>query len=119
MIKATGRMTPFVLSALAAIITLGVAGYSLLNLGVYRPSTPEGLIPGAASQDLILILVKVGTLGLSVLLGTLFAPWFGQAIDWAAVGIYALLGLGPLLFVLPFLSSTTVESNEQYGVYAA
>jgi hypothetical protein len=272
-IKATDRITPFVLSALAAIITLGVAGYSLLNLSVYRPSTPEGLIPGAASQDLISflsalglllciflirrgreiawliwvgllgylfyayalycfegvynqlylfyiaivglvvyalisffmaadlstvhprsnkkpprraaailflllvvmfaalwlsiiipamgdrippeastifvldlafflplltveasllfrskplgdalaipILVKVGTLGLSVLLGTLFAPWFGQAIDWASVGIYALLGLGPLLFALPFLSSTTVERNGQHELYAA
>ena len=54
------------------------------------------------------VLIKVGTLGISVLLGTLLAPWFGQEIDPASVGIYALLGLGPLVFVVPFLLSLGV-----------
>jgi len=38
----------------------------------------------------------------SVLLGTVFAPLFGQSFDWASVGIYAFLGLGPLAFIAPF-----------------
>jgi hypothetical protein len=54
------------------------------------------------------ILIKVGTLGISVLLGTLIAPMFGQEIDVASVGIYALLGIGPLLFAIPFLRSMSV-----------
>ncbi len=55
------------------------------------------------------ILIKVGTLGLSVLASTLFAPRFGQEFDLASVGIYALLGFGPLLFVVPFLRSMSIE----------
>jgi len=63
------------------------------------------------------ILVKVGTLGLSVLLGALFAPWFGQEIDLASVGIYALLGLGPLLFVVPFLRSMHIAQSDRHEEY--
>jgi hypothetical protein len=272
MVSASKRKIPFTLSTLAALLTLGVAGYSLLNLSVYSPSTPDALIPGAASQDLVSflsalglllcitlihrgqemawliwvgllgylfyayalysfegvynqlylfyiaivglviyalisffmgadlatirsrpgkkpprkpaallflllvvmfaflwlsiiipsmgdrvppeastifvldlafflplltiealllfrsdplgdalvipILVKVGTLGLSVLLGALLAPLFGQAIDLTSVGIYALLGFGPLLFVVPFFRSMHVERSERREAYA-
>ena len=61
------------------------------------------------------ILIKVGTLGVSVLLGTLIAPWFGQEIDVASVGIYALLGIGPLLFAVPFLRSLGVGDPNGQG----
>lgn len=54
------------------------------------------------------LLIKVGTLGVSVLIGTLLGPWFGQPLDVASVGIYALLGLGPLLFVVPFVRALEV-----------
>jgi hypothetical protein len=271
-IPPSARKIPFILSALAAIITLGVAGYSLFDLTVYHPSTPEAMIPGAASQDLVSllaasglllcillirrgremtwlvwisllgylfyayalycfepvynqlylfyiailglvlyalisffmaadlssvrtrsekqpprkgaavlflllvamfaflwlstmlpamsarvppeastifvldlsfflplltieaillfkskplgdalsipILIKIGTLGLSVLLGTLFGPLFGQAIDLPSVGIYALLGIGPLLFVLPFWSRLEIGEAERRQNYA-
>jgi hypothetical protein len=60
------------------------------------------------------VLVKIGTLGLSVLIGSLLAPAFGQEIDLASVGIYALLGLGPLLFALPFLSSLRVGAMKNH-----
>ncbi len=262
MVNQSDRRILFLLSGLAAFITLGVAGYSLANLSVYQPGTPEKLLPGAASQDIVSlvaaiglivcilfirrgsgstwliwvgllgylfyayalynferlynplflfyiailgltvysligffmradltairakdgrnplrrgaavlflvlvamfvflwlsillpamrsrippdgstifvldlafflplltieagllfkkaalgdalvipILIKVGALGLSVLLGTLIAPWFGQELDAASVGIYAILGLGPLLFVIPFLRSMSI-----------
>lgn len=55
------------------------------------------------------ILVKVATLGLSVLIGVLIAPLFGQELDVASVGIYALLGLGPLAFSIPFLKRMKVR----------
>ena len=62
MVRASNRKIPFILSGLAAFLTLGVAGYSLLNLSVYRPSTPDTLIPGAASQDLVSFLAALGLL---------------------------------------------------------
>lgn len=262
MVRVSNRNVLFVLSGIVAVLVLGAAGYSLANLDVYRPSTPESLMPGAASQDLVSllaaiglllcmilirrglekawliwvgllgylfyayalycfegvynqlylfyiailglviysliiffmwadlgtiypqpgkkpprratavlllllvvmfvflwltillpamrdraapdggtifvldlafflpllvieatllfrseplgdtlavpVLVKIGTLGVSVLIGSLLAPAFGQEIDLASVGIYALLGLGPLLFAIPFLSSLRV-----------
>ncbi len=59
------------------------------------------------------ILIKVGTLGLSVLLGALVAPWFGQDIDVASVGIYALLGVGPIALVCPFWRTLRVGHTQQ------
>ena len=271
MVNVSKRKIPFILSGLASFITLGVAGYSLLNPSVYRPSTPDTLMPGAVSQDLVSllaafglllcitlirrgremawliwvgllsylfyayalysfegvynqlylfyiaivglvvyalisffmsadlstihprpgkkpprkpaavlflllaamfaglwlsiilpamgdrvtpeantifvldlafflpllaieavllfrsdplgdalaipILIKVGILGLSVMASTLFAPRFGQEFDLASVGIYALMGFGPLLFVVPFLRSMSIERaglHEEY-----
>lgn len=265
MVLASRRNIPFLLSTVAALLTLGVAGYSLFDLSLYSPSTPERMIPGAASQDLVSVLsaigillcmwavqrgrekawliciallgylfyayalycfegvynplylfyiailglvvyalgsffvfadldavrlqagkkpprkatavlllllvamfaglwlsimlpamaervvpeastifvldfalvlpllvieafllfksapladtlafpllVKVGSLGVSVLLGALFAPLFGQPLDWPSVGIYAIMGLIPLLFALPFWRALQVEQT--------
>jgi hypothetical protein len=47
------------------------------------------------------LLLKVGTLGLSVLLGTLYRPLFGQPLAAGEIAIYALLGFGPLLLLPP------------------
>lgn len=58
------------------------------------------------------ILIKAGTLGLSVLIGTLLAPWFNQEIQFGSVLIYALMGGGPLLLILPFLRALTAEPNK-------
>jgi hypothetical protein len=58
------------------------------------------------------VLVKISTLGLSVFLGALLAPLFGQEIDVASVGIYALLGFGPLIFALLFLRSIEIEQAD-------
>jgi nicotinamide riboside transporter PnuC len=57
------------------------------------------------------ILIKIGTLGVSVLVGTLLAPWFGGEVDVASVGIYAILGLGPLAFAVPYLSALRVGGS--------
>ena len=43
-----------------------------------------------------IVLVKVGALGSSVLLGELLRPLFGQPVEWPNVGVYALMGLGSL-----------------------
>lgn len=56
------------------------------------------------------LLIKVGTLGVSVLLATLFAERFGQPFDISSVGIYGLLGLGPLAFVIPFWRSFRITT---------
>jgi hypothetical protein len=51
------------------------------------------------------ILIKVGILGLSVLLGTLFAPTYGRGIEIESVFLYALLGLGPLALGVRFFGA--------------
>lgn len=43
-----------------------------------------------------IVLVKVGALGSSVLLGELLQPLFGRPIVWSNVAIYVLMGLGSL-----------------------
>ena len=63
------------------------------------------------------ILIKVGILGLSVMASTLFAPRFGQEFELASVGIYALMGFGPLLFVVPFLRSLSIERVDLHEEY--
>ncbi len=55
------------------------------------------------------LLIKMGTLGVSVMLGALLAPAFGQPLDAASIGIYALLGLGPLALAVPFMQSIRVS----------
>ena len=62
MVSQADRKILFLLSGLAAFFTLGVAGFSLANLTVYQPSTPDTLMPGAASQDLSL-LAAAGLIG--------------------------------------------------------
>jgi hypothetical protein len=50
------------------------------------------------------VLVKMATLGLSVLLGTLIAPLYGQPLKPADVAVYAALGAVPLAILPIFLS---------------
>lgn len=59
------------------------------------------------------LLIKMGTLGISVMLGALLAPAFGRELDVASVGIYALLGVGPLVFAVPFVQRMTVGGERQ------
>ena len=59
------------------------------------------------------VLVKIGTLGVSVLIGALLAPAFDQEFDLASVGIYGLLGLGPLVFAVLFLSSLEIGGADR------
>ncbi|MDM9383871.1 hypothetical protein QUB80_24605 [Chlorogloeopsis sp. ULAP01] len=42
------------------------------------------------------ILIHMGTLGTSVLLGELLSPLFGQALDIFMIGLFAVVGLGGL-----------------------
>jgi hypothetical protein len=59
-VNRSDRKILFLLSGLASFITLSIAGYSLANLSVYQPSTPDTLMPGAVSQDLVSLLAAVG-----------------------------------------------------------
>jgi hypothetical protein len=55
---------PLILGALAAGVALFMAGAGLLFPGLYSPSTPAKLLPGAASQDIMTLAVAVGALAL-------------------------------------------------------
>jgi len=57
------------------------------------------------------ILTKAVTLGVSVLLGTLLAPAFGRTLDAVEVATYALLGLGPLGFLVVYVRRITVTTE--------
>ena len=76
MIRTSHRRALFVLSALAALITLGIAGYSLVDQSVYQPSTPESLMPGAVSQDMVSFLAAAG-----LFLCIIFIRR-GREVDW-------------------------------------
>jgi len=49
------------------------------------------------------LLIKMGVLGLSVFLGGLLAPHYGQPLDWPMLGLFALLGVGGAVLALHFL----------------
>jgi hypothetical protein len=49
------------------------------------------------------VLVKLGTLGISVLLGALISPFFGLELEPGSVVVYSILGLGPLFLSFPFI----------------
>lgn len=57
------------------------------------------------------LLIKTVTLGSSVLLGTLLYPAFGRELLWDEVLTYAILGLAPLLFLVPFLIRIDVNGS--------
>lgn len=59
MISRRSQMPLLVFSTVAAIIALVIASYSLLNPGVYSPGTPDNLLPGAVSQDLVTVLCSL------------------------------------------------------------
>lgn len=54
------------------------------------------------------LLMKIGTLGVSVMLGALIAPLFNQPLEFGSIAIYALLGVGPLALVIPFFKSMQI-----------
>jgi hypothetical protein len=55
---------PLILGTLAALVALFAAGVGLLFPGLYSPSTPAELLPGAASQDIMTLAVAAGALAL-------------------------------------------------------
>ncbi len=55
-----------------------------------------------------IVLIKVGALGCSVLLGELLQPMFGHPLVWPSVGIYALMGLGSAALGLLALARVTL-----------
>lgn len=60
MLTPAARRLPLALSLGAALVALTAAVAGLADLSLYRPTTPERLLPGAASQDLLTVVVSVG-----------------------------------------------------------
>lgn len=56
------------------------------------------------------LLVKMATLGISVLLGTLYAPFFDRPLAPGEIATYAFLGLGPLALIPPWLSALNARA---------
>ena len=54
------------------------------------------------------VLIKAGSIGLSVLVGTLISPLFGLPARPEEIATYALLGFGPLLLILPWMRGIRV-----------
>lgn len=52
-----------------------------------------------------ILLMKMGFLGFSVLLGTLISPYFGQPLLIADVVIYAILGIGSFILAIIYINS--------------
>lgn len=61
------------------------------------------------------LLMKAGSIGLSVLLGTLLSPAFGMPIMASEVAIYTLLGFGPVVLIVPWMRSIRIEKVEDAG----
>lgn len=119
MIPQHRRRTPQVLSALAALLALLTAGVSLSDLGVYRPMTPEALLPGAASQDLVTILASLG-IGLCLL-----GVRRGQEKLWLVwAGLLAYLTYGYALYAFErvynefYLAYVAILGLSVYGIGA-
>ena len=62
MVTVSERKILFVLSGLAAIMALGVAGYSLVRPSVYRTLVPDRFLPGTFSQDMVSTLAALALL---------------------------------------------------------
>ncbi len=55
-----------------------------------------------------MLVLATGT-GIAVMLGALMVPLFGRAIVWEEVAIYALLGIGSLLFLLVAVTRISLD----------
>ena len=87
----------------------------VLDLAFALPLTALAAIlawRGSPAGDLlaIVMLMKVGTLGVSVFLGTAYAPlFFGAAASLSELALYGLMGFGPLVLLWPYLRALTVQ----------
>lgn len=68
MVKEKWRKFIFVLSGISAVLTLIVSASGILDPDIYLPMTPENLIPGAVSQDIVSFISAIG-----IILSLLFA----------------------------------------------
>ncbi|MEJ2020027.1 MAG: hypothetical protein P8X51_17685, partial [Maritimibacter sp.] len=53
---------PLTLSGLAALLTLGAALIGIVQPSIYQPMTPDNLMPGTLSQDIISLAVSLALL---------------------------------------------------------
>ncbi|GGD33987.1 hypothetical protein [Sinisalibacter lacisalsi] len=119
----------------AALFTLLIALFAALWLSILIPAMQTRTAPDAATifvfdfgfvlpalafaaamlwradpwGDLLALplLIKSGTLGISVLIGSLLAPMFGLPINPGEVATYAILGLLPLALTIPWWRALT------------
>lgn len=92
----TPRIQGFLLvySILLAGLVLGTAGFSVLDIDIYRPVTPEKLLPGALSQDVVSLAAAIGLIGCALMARRGWAPawpvWLGLvAYLFYAYALYA------------------------------
>ena len=59
MLKTKYIKTLEILTSILIIITFIVSLYSILNIQIYKPFTPDSLLPGVLSQDVVSIVVSI------------------------------------------------------------
>jgi protein-S-isoprenylcysteine O-methyltransferase Ste14 len=117
MIAEYRRGAPLLLSSLAASLALLTSFSSLLDLDVYRPTTPHALLPGAASQDLVTVVASLG------ILGCVLATRRGHDKLWLVwTGLLAYLTYGYALYAFErvyngfFLTYVAILGLSVYGL---
>lgn len=106
--------------ALAARTPPDGSAIFVLDLAFFLPLLViEGalLLRGSALGDALAIpvLVKLTTLGASVLLGTLLQPMYGVAIRVADVLVYGAMAFAPVVALIPFLRRIEVDAARAAG----
>lgn len=87
----------------------------VLDLALALPLTALAAVlvwRGSPAGDLlaVVMLIKVGTLGVSVFLGTAYAPlFFAGASSPGELALYGLMGFGPLALLWPYLRALTIR----------
>jgi hypothetical protein len=71
------------------------------------------LLQKAPIADVLAIplLIKAGSIGVSVLGGTLISPIFGFPITLGYIAVYAVLGFGPILLILPWWRAIDIKKD--------
>ena len=98
MIGETGQRILFYLTAVIALLVIVAAGFGIGDVAIYTPMTPDRMLPGAVSQDIISLAAALGLVACLVLARRGWAPawpiWLGlMAYMFYAYALYAFEGV--------------------------